>query len=176
MTWTPFHFVQASSTGSTTPNRVPLSANISFVESEQKGRSEQAAKNRTLVLIFSWMLAKGQHLEKFTQFYGNYGYDVLLIKTLPMQLVFPKKGTMQNAEEVVQFIANRPDYSNILVHGFSVGAYAFGEVLVQMSKDKVAAKKISPLFRGKTVIFSLLMPLTETFSLSFSSYYIRFGS
>lgn len=92
-----------------------------------------------------------------------------------MQLVFPKKGTMQNAEEVVRFIANRSDYSNILVHGFSVGAYAFGEVLVQMSKDKVAAQKISPLFRGKTAIFSLLKK-HQQLKHFFSSSYIRFGS
>lgn len=95
------------------------------------------------------MLAKGQHLDKFAQFYGKYGYDVLLIRTLPMQLVFPKNGTMQNAKQVVQFVANRSaDYSNILVHGFSVGAYQFGEVLVQMTQDKAAAAKMAPLFRA----------------------------
>ncbi len=136
-----FHFrLQASSAK-------PISDNLTFVDNS-KGRSSDE-QSRTLVLIFSWMLAKGQHLDKFAQFYGKYGYDVLLIRTLPMQLVFPKNGTMQNAKQVVQFVANRSaDYSNILVHGFSVGAYQFGEVLVQMTQDKAAAAKMAPLFRG----------------------------
>ena len=96
------------------------------------------------------MLAKGRHLEKFNQFYANRGYDVLVINTFPMQLVFPKYGTTQNAHQVLQFVADQqPLYSNLIVHGFSVGAYQFAEVLVRLSKDKAMASKVAPLFRGK---------------------------
>ena len=69
-------------------------------------------------------------MDKFIQFYGKYGYDVLLVKTNPMQLVLPKQGAMQNAQQVVQFMENQPPiYANVIVHGFSVGAYQFGIAL-----------------------------------------------
>lgn len=128
-----------------------VSPSLTFIDHSS---SDKAVANRTLVLLFSWMLAKGQHLDKFIQFYGNYGYDVLLIKTQPMQLVLPKNGTMKNGHQVVQFLADKQIYSNVIVHGFSVGAYQFGEVLVALSKEKAIAEKVSPLFRGKSLLDS----------------------
>jgi len=39
------------------------------------------------------------------------------------------------AGEVLRFLANNPQYGRIVVHGFSIGAYVWGEVQVQMSAD-----------------------------------------
>lgn len=39
------------------------------------------------------------------------------------------------AAEVAQFLANNNHYSRILVHGFSIGGYVWGEVELLLSRD-----------------------------------------
>lgn len=126
-------------------DQVMLSKNLSLTQNKQDSNKAE----RTLVLLFSWMLAQDKHLKKYIQFYSNYGFDILVVKTDPLQLVFPRRGSIKNAEEVVQFIKGKTDYySKLIVHGFSVGAYQFGEVLVKMSEDKTFASQTEKMWQA----------------------------
>ncbi|XP_077994861.1 transmembrane protein 53-like [Glandiceps talaboti] len=102
-------------------------------EGEEAKSGDKEELSKPIVLLFSWMAAKQKHLERFADYYLNRGCDVLTIKTTPMQLLIPRKGTQVIAENVVQFV-QQEEYRNrpLFVHAFSVGAYLYSEVLIKM--------------------------------------------
>lgn len=80
------------------------------------------------------MLAKETHLEKYREIYFKHGFDVLTVKTSPFQLFLPTMGSQKVAQNVIDFLRSHlASYPKILIHGFSVGGYQFGEVLLKMS-------------------------------------------
>ena len=87
--------------------------------------------NRPLVVFLSWLMARESHLEKYRQIYFKHGFDVLTVKTSPLELVMPKTGSQVIARNLLDFLKNKVStYPNVVVHGFSVGAYQFSEMLV----------------------------------------------
>ncbi|XP_054153456.1 uncharacterized protein LOC128952139 [Oppia nitens] len=92
---------------------------------------------RPLVVFFAWMLAKDKHIEKYRNLYFRRGFDVLTVKTSPFELMFPTIGSQRIAASVADFLNQKvTEYPEVVVHAFSVGAYQFGEVLVQMEKQE----------------------------------------
>jgi hypothetical protein len=100
--------------------------------------------SRPLVVFFAWMLAKEPHLEKYRNLYFKRGFDVLTVKTSPLELLLPRRGSQVVAKNVMNFVNEVYDqYSEIVIHAFSVGGYQFGEVLVQLERnDKILAKLV----------------------------------
>ncbi|XP_017462674.1 PREDICTED: transmembrane protein 53-B isoform X2 [Rhagoletis zephyria] len=88
-----------------------------------------------LVLMMAWLMAKQKHLKKYTQIYTDMGFDVVVVHVTPWQLLWPVKGTQVVAAETLKFIENNKSYAPIVIHGFSVGAYQLGEVMIQMARD-----------------------------------------
>lgn len=39
------------------------------------------------------------------------------------------------AEDVLKFLVQKEHYQNVLIHGFSVGGYVYGELLVKMKNE-----------------------------------------
>ena len=73
---------------------------------------------------------------KYAQLYIDQGFDVSIIQVSAWQLLWPSKGSQQVAEDVVKFLANNDYYKQVVLHGFSVGGYVFGECLVHMNNDR----------------------------------------
>lgn len=92
-------------------------------------------KHRPLVVMLAWMLAKKQHLNKYAEVYLKRGYDVLTVHITPWQLMWPVNGSQIVAEEVLQFLHHNSICQPLLLHGFSVGGYVWGEVMVKMKQD-----------------------------------------
>ena len=46
-------------------------------------------KERPLVVLFGWMLAKKRHLNKYGNLYLSKGFDVLSIQVPPTQVLWP---------------------------------------------------------------------------------------
>lgn len=90
---------------------------------------------KPLVILLSWLLAKQKHLEKYAQIYIEQGFDVLTISISPWQLLWPAKGSQLVAADLLKLLENNHSYNPILLHGFSVGGYFWGECMVQMAKD-----------------------------------------
>ena len=64
------------------------------------------------------------------------GFDVLHIKVKPQQLLWPIK-TQQVTEQVLDFVGSSDHRSKpLLVHGFSVGGYVYGETLVKILTNR----------------------------------------
>lgn len=100
-------------------------------------RLKQELKNdQPLVMIFSWLQSKQKHLMKYAQVYIDQGFDVAIVQVSAWQLLWPVRGTQQVAEDIVNFLSNNDYYRQVVIHGFSVGGYVFGECLAHMNKDR----------------------------------------
>lgn len=86
-----------------------------------------------LVVLLSWLMASEKYLEKYREIYLKKGFDVLTVKTRPDQFLFPTIGTQVVAQHLFDFLKNQvASYPNVVVHGFSVGAYQFSEFMVKL--------------------------------------------
>ncbi|XP_053966686.1 uncharacterized protein LOC128868524 isoform X2 [Anastrepha ludens] len=88
-----------------------------------------------LVLIMAWLMASQKHLRKYAQIYTDMGFDVMAVHVTPWQLLWPVKGTQVVAADTLKFMEINKSYAPIVIHGFSVGAYQLGEVMLQMARD-----------------------------------------
>ncbi|KAH8305908.1 hypothetical protein KR018_003203 [Drosophila ironensis] len=105
------------------------------VEVDPKTLAFKKPTGNPLVLMMAWLMAKQKHLKKYAQIYTEMGFDVMVVHITPWQLLWPVKGTQVVAAETLRFLENNQSYEPIVMHGFSVGAYQLGEIMLQMSRD-----------------------------------------
>ncbi|RWS12210.1 transmembrane protein 53-B-like protein [Dinothrombium tinctorium] len=102
-----------------------------------------ASTRRRLVILMAWMMAKEHHLEKYRKLYFRHGFDVLTVRTSPLQLMFPKNGSQKIAFNLLDYLKSQvSQYPNIVIHGFSVGAYQFGELILRMNRELDNSREI----------------------------------
>ncbi|XP_046364945.1 transmembrane protein 53-like [Haliotis rufescens] len=94
--------------------------------------NETLSRSRPLVVLVGWMNAKKRHLDKYGNLYISKGFDVLSVQVPPSKVIQPKK-----AQVVMQEVINILDDSSrrdkpLMIHGFSVGGYLYGEMLVTL--------------------------------------------
>ncbi|KAH7968178.1 hypothetical protein HPB52_006429 [Rhipicephalus sanguineus] len=53
------------------------------------------------------------------------------------------------AKRLLDFLVSHPNYSRLVVHGFSVGGYQFGEVLVKIRKEGGDYSAVVPRFKAQ---------------------------
>lgn len=113
-------------------------------------------EERPLTIILAWLMSQQKHIQKYAKYYLDNGFDVLTVRTTPWQLLWPVGGSQvidrkrrklrkENLRKFFQVVANdlltflhqNPNYCKTIVHGFSVGAYLWGETMVKMNEDKV---------------------------------------
>lgn len=115
-----------------------------------------SASERKLVVLMSWLEAKEKHIEKYRQFYLDRGFDVLNVKTSPLDLLLPNIGAKKISKDFVRFLVEK-QYSNVVLHGFSVGGYMFGQVLLDIDKQQQEVReKILNSVRG--LVFDSIVP------------------
>lgn len=115
---------------------------------------------RRLVVLMSWLEAKEKHIEKYRQFYLDRGFDVLNVKTSPLDLLLPNIGARKISEDFVRFMIEK-QYSNVVLHGFSVGGYMFGRLLLEIDRhDGEIRNTLLNSIRG--LIFDSLVPFEGT--------------
>lgn len=88
-----------------------------------------------LCIIIGWLMSKRKHVMKYANFYLDQGFDVLHVSCSPWQLLWPVTGGRVIAKDILTFMGNNQQYGPTVLHGFSVGAYVWGQLLVQMSED-----------------------------------------
>ncbi|XP_053684219.1 uncharacterized protein LOC128734185 [Sabethes cyaneus] len=101
--------------------------------------------DKPLVLIFAWLQASDKHLKKFAEFYIEQGFEVLVAHISPWQLIWPVHGTQAVANDVINFLKHNDLTKGVVIHGFSVGGYLWGECLVKLNQNesgKLALNKI----------------------------------
>ncbi|KAK9497588.1 hypothetical protein O3M35_004287 [Rhynocoris fuscipes] len=105
---------------------------ISSVDSNQLSNDIHTNKVKPLVVLLGWLLAKPQHMKKYSDIYMDRGYNVLTVSMTPWQFFWPTTGAQLIADELLNFLKNGPRSQPLLLHGFSIGAYLWGECLVKM--------------------------------------------
>lgn len=108
-----------------------------------------AIPKRPLAVILAWMMAKEKHLEKYRQFYFRRGLDVLTVCTSPIDLLLPPIGAQLVAKRLIEFLSQiNAQYSEIIFHAFSVGAYQWGEVLVELQRRDEIDGQVANSIKG----------------------------
>lgn len=119
-----------------------ITKNIELISQDNdvaaRGNSLQlnVPKDRPLLVILSWLLSKRKHIMKFTNFYMEQGFDVVTVSISPWQLIWPTKGSRLVAADLLAFLEQNKSYQQVLLHGFSVGGYMWGEVLDMIHSDR----------------------------------------
>ena len=70
-----------------------LTNNVSFITKDSKKIKNykiEEPDNKPLVIMMSWLMARDKHINKFANIYVDQGFNVLHIKTLPRQLLWPE--------------------------------------------------------------------------------------
>lgn len=63
----------------------------------------------------------------------------------PWQLIWPVHGSQAVADDIINFLKYNDLTGGVVIHGFSVGGYLWGECLVKLNQnetDKLVLKKI----------------------------------
>lgn len=121
----------------------PVSKDIELISNEKISLSKESGKvpliksesDRSLAVMFEWMSAEKKGVHKYVNLYLDRGYDVLAISLSLRNLLFPVSGSQITASEALEFLAENTAYKRLLIHGFSIGGYVWGEVLVKMESD-----------------------------------------
>lgn len=93
---------------------------------------------RPLCIMMNYMMANPKHVQKYADLYMTRGYDVIAVSCTPWQLMWPVTGSQVIADQLLKFMdSNSCGRTHPLVlHGFSVGAYVWAELLVQANNNK----------------------------------------
>ncbi|CAN8027411.1 unnamed protein product [Ixodes persulcatus] len=142
-----------SSRGHSNPvrdNTAPIKGHDVPATTRVEAADDANARLNPLVVVLAWMKAKDAHLQRYHDLYMDQGFDVLTVKTDPMQLAFPtNKGSQYIAQMVLDFLLNNPNYARLVVHAFSVGGYQMGEILVRMRKGGSRYLDLAPRFKAQ---------------------------
>ena len=112
-----------------------FSSSVANEASSSDSDSDSQNDHKRLAIIFAYMLPKDKHLDKYRSIYFNKGFDVVTVKTSPFEFFFPTIGAHKIADNLIDQLMHQPSlskYSDIVVHGFSVGGYQFSEVLKKL--------------------------------------------
>lgn len=109
------------------------------------GRTE----NKPLVVVLAWLLAQRKHILKFAEFYMDQGFDVLNVSIAPWQLLWPARGSQLVAGDLLEFLRINDFYQPLLLHGFSIGGYQWGEVLVKIHDNPKLYQPIADRIVGQ---------------------------
>ncbi|CAB3225342.1 unnamed protein product [Arctia plantaginis] len=93
---------------------------------------------KPLCIMMNYMMAKPKHVQKYADLYLTQGIDVIAVSCTPWQLMWPVKGSQVIADQLLRLLEVNSCGSThpMMVHGFSVGAYLWSELLVQTTKNK----------------------------------------
>ncbi|GJQ75038.1 hypothetical protein Trydic_g9657 [Trypoxylus dichotomus] len=143
---------------------LPITKNLLIISAEKKNVTLKNLKlspdqNRPLVVMPSWLMAKEKHIIKYAKFYMDYGFDVLNISVTPWQLLWPVKGTQIVAADILKFLHVNESYSPLVIHGFSVGAYLWSEVLVRIAAERSVYQPVIDRIAGQ--VFDSAADITE---------------
>ncbi|CAO1363201.1 unnamed protein product [Diamesa serratosioi] len=112
-------------------------------------RLKQDHGNRPLALILPFLGAKQNHLIKYANIYHSQGFDVVVGHIAPWNVLVPAYTAQPVASGIVKFLLNNDYYEKIFLHGFSVGAYLYGECILHMLKDMKKHQNIIDRVQGE---------------------------
>ncbi|KAK6636964.1 hypothetical protein RUM43_010630 [Polyplax serrata] len=98
-----------------------------------------------LAILLPWKTLSVALLQRIIEFYGEKGFDIVTVNLTPEQLMYPcvSGGAMTVVTNLLQYLNETHKHRPYIFHGFSIGAYLYGEILAQFSDQ-------FELYRGLT--------------------------
>ncbi|KAK9870206.1 hypothetical protein WA026_006289 [Henosepilachna vigintioctopunctata] len=129
-----------------TISQLVVTKNISLISKDNETKITNLKlhnqSEKPCVILLSWLMAKRKHIKKFVDFYIDNDFDVLCINITPWQLLWPSKGSQVVASDILKFMDRNYLNNPCVLHGFSVGAYLWSEVMVQMAAEQDRYKPV----------------------------------
>lgn len=94
----------------------------------------QEPLGRPLAMICSWLGANPTHLRKYVGLYSNLGFDVVTLNAEPYRMLRPKTSIPPLAQDLTKFLLVNDNYTNIALHGLSVGGFLWSNCLTILHK------------------------------------------
>ncbi|XP_014257961.1 uncharacterized protein LOC106671561 [Cimex lectularius] len=116
--------------------------------------------SKPLVIMLTWLLARKKHVGKYCDIYLKKGFNIMTVSITPWQFFWPITGSQVVAEDLLKYLHNSANQQQLILHGFSIGAYLWGEVLVKMNSDLPKYANIIDRIKGQ--IWDSAADVTET--------------
>ncbi|KAF6216155.1 hypothetical protein GE061_000494 [Apolygus lucorum] len=118
-------------------------------------------ETKPIVIMLPWLLARKKHVMKYCDVYLKNGFNVMTVSVTPWQFFWPITGTQVVAEQLLQYLEGQTErQQKLILHGFSVGAYLWGEVLVRMNADLPKYQELIRNIKGQ--VWDSAAEVTET--------------
>lgn len=86
------------------------------------------ASERKMAVLFGWVNSQEKHLSKYASMYHARGVDTLLVLPKAAHVVNPELGMVDAAHRVLRLAEESGD-APLIIHGFSVGGFLYGQML-----------------------------------------------
>lgn len=136
---TPSALCQTSEHNEVITDRIAIRHSEAPIQSQAPFDVQNPRRGRPLVILLGWLTCRERHLEKYRHIYLPMGYDVMTVKTLPVDFLYPKTGGQKIARDMLKYLTSPQGngYQEILVHLFSVGGYQYGEFIAAMKEESL---------------------------------------
>lgn len=105
--------------------------------------------DRPLACVLGWVGVKERHLRKYTSLYTSRGIDVLALLSTPAHVAMPLARGRASAGRIAEALGSSGNEARpLLVHGFSVGAYMYGNLLIELGLRGGAGAAVAHRIRG----------------------------
>ncbi|XP_041969807.1 uncharacterized protein LOC121726483 [Aricia agestis] len=119
-----------------TKNMQFISNDKTKITTDPKTMKMDKQTSRPTCIMINWLLARQKHVMKYANLYLGRGFDVLSVSCTPWQLMWPMKGSQLVAGDLIKFLAANDNEQPLVIHGFSVGGYIWGEVCAHVIDNK----------------------------------------
>lgn len=92
--------------------------------------------------MLPWFYADEKHLKKYIEFFLDLNCDVAVAQISFIEFLVPTKGAQVVAGDIVKFLANNEYYKDVILNGYSMGGYFWGECLLHIQKDMVKYQQL----------------------------------
>lgn len=131
-----------------------LNKNIELISNDRfvPSKSHKVFKDdsKPMIVLLTWLLSRKKHVMKYCDVYLKQGCNVMTVSVTPWQFFWPVTGTQVVAKQLLDYLEeNCEKHQQIILHGFSVGAYLWGEVLVRMNSDLIKYRSLMETIKGQ---------------------------
>lgn len=111
----------------------------------------QRGKERSLVIMFPFLRASPSVISHYCDLYHKHGYNVLTVTGTLKHFLWPAAG-FTLAREVLDYLSSNElplSTSRFYIHGFSIGAYIYTLVMMELAKGKIKYASITPKIKAQ---------------------------
>ena len=100
------------------------------ITNDETSQRKLPAGINPVACLLGWVGCKERAIRKYASLYTNRGIDVVAVLVKPEHVYRPVSHGLATAERLVEILSSSDNTQrNVLIHGFSAGAYMYGNLL-----------------------------------------------